>query len=193
MEERMCPVHGVPFKRYEKEGKVWYAHKHGDEWCNEDKLPKGVKTEIKPDVKTEQKHSVHENKNISYALSYAKDLCCAGLIPLADICTIAYYFTRFLDGNMQFTETQIIKALKLDAVKPQQVVGKPEQEKSATARQPEPTKSKLAELMQAMNIHGHTPESMKSVCKRLGFPEDSKKLTSDEIDAIIKEIEPKGA
>ena len=30
-----CQQHGVAFKRYEKNGSVWYSHKAGDKWCNE--------------------------------------------------------------------------------------------------------------------------------------------------------------
>ena len=30
-----CAEHGVGFRRYEKEGRAWYAHKAGGEWCRE--------------------------------------------------------------------------------------------------------------------------------------------------------------
>ena len=30
-----CQQHGAPFQRYEKEGRVWYAHKAGEKWCKE--------------------------------------------------------------------------------------------------------------------------------------------------------------
>lgn len=33
----MCPIHNVPFKKFEKEGRVWYSHKTEDGWCNKDK------------------------------------------------------------------------------------------------------------------------------------------------------------
>ena len=34
--EHHCVEHGVEFKRYEKEGKVWYAHKaYNNKWCRE--------------------------------------------------------------------------------------------------------------------------------------------------------------
>ncbi len=36
----LCPVHNVPWKKNEKDGKVWYSHKTDDGWCNKDKLPK---------------------------------------------------------------------------------------------------------------------------------------------------------
>jgi hypothetical protein len=28
-----CPIHNVEMKRWEKNGRVWYSHKSGDEWC----------------------------------------------------------------------------------------------------------------------------------------------------------------
>ena len=30
-----CPEHSIPHHRYEKEGRVWYAHRVGNEWCRE--------------------------------------------------------------------------------------------------------------------------------------------------------------
>ena len=33
--EHYCNEHGAEFKRYEKEGRVWYSHKSGDKWCKE--------------------------------------------------------------------------------------------------------------------------------------------------------------
>ena len=30
-----CQEHQTEFKRYEKEGRVWYAHKAGQKWCKE--------------------------------------------------------------------------------------------------------------------------------------------------------------
>jgi hypothetical protein len=30
-----CQIHNVTMKKYERDGKVWYAHKEGDIWCNE--------------------------------------------------------------------------------------------------------------------------------------------------------------
>ena len=35
--EHHCPAHGVPFKRFEKNGSVWFSHKHGNAWCNENR------------------------------------------------------------------------------------------------------------------------------------------------------------
>jgi len=32
-----CDEHECTYKKFEKEGKVWYAHKNGDYWCNEAK------------------------------------------------------------------------------------------------------------------------------------------------------------
>lgn len=29
-----CPVHGVPFRTYNKDGKTWQAHRQGDGWCH---------------------------------------------------------------------------------------------------------------------------------------------------------------
>lgn len=28
-----CSIHNVPMRRWEKNGKVWYAHKADDHWC----------------------------------------------------------------------------------------------------------------------------------------------------------------
>ena len=33
--EHYCAEHQTEFKRYEKEGRVWYAHKAGQKWCKE--------------------------------------------------------------------------------------------------------------------------------------------------------------
>ena len=33
--EHYCQEHQAEFKRYEKEGRVWYAHKAGQKWCKE--------------------------------------------------------------------------------------------------------------------------------------------------------------
>ena len=33
--EHYCAEHQTEFKRYEKEGRVWYAHKAGQKWCRE--------------------------------------------------------------------------------------------------------------------------------------------------------------
>ena len=30
----ICQKHGVPYQRYEKNGRSWWAHKAGDDWCN---------------------------------------------------------------------------------------------------------------------------------------------------------------
>ena len=33
--EHYCQEHQTDFKLYEKEGRVWYAHKAGQKWCRE--------------------------------------------------------------------------------------------------------------------------------------------------------------
>ena len=33
--DHYCQEHGTAFQRYEKEGRIWYAHKHGEKWCKE--------------------------------------------------------------------------------------------------------------------------------------------------------------
>jgi len=33
--EHYCQEHQTEFRRYEKEGRVWYAHKAGQKWCRE--------------------------------------------------------------------------------------------------------------------------------------------------------------
>ena len=30
-----CSEHGTEYRRYEKEGRVWYSHQSGDSWCKE--------------------------------------------------------------------------------------------------------------------------------------------------------------
>ena len=32
-ERAWCPIHNVTMKRWEKDGRVWYSHKAGDQWC----------------------------------------------------------------------------------------------------------------------------------------------------------------
>uniref|UniRef100_A0A6M3KM44 Uncharacterized protein n=1 Tax=viral metagenome TaxID=1070528 RepID=A0A6M3KM44_9ZZZZ len=125
--QRVCPVHGLPFKRFEKDGKVWYAHKQGDTWCNEDKLPKDVKQEKPPEVV----QTYSDNKNLSYALSYAKDLCVAGKIELKDILPVASYFGRFLGGCLKFSDQQVSDAMKLSPQKYKEVTIPAEQVKVA--------------------------------------------------------------
>jgi len=29
-----CPIHECQMKRWEKDGRVWFSHKAGDEWCS---------------------------------------------------------------------------------------------------------------------------------------------------------------
>ena len=33
--EHYCQEHQTEYKRYEKEGRVWYSHKVGSNWCKE--------------------------------------------------------------------------------------------------------------------------------------------------------------
>jgi hypothetical protein len=37
-----CEEHNCDFRRYEKNGRVWYSHKNGDGWCREQPAVKGV-------------------------------------------------------------------------------------------------------------------------------------------------------
>jgi len=33
-DERTCPIHGVPMRRHERDGDVWYSHRLADgTWC----------------------------------------------------------------------------------------------------------------------------------------------------------------
>lgn len=32
--EKMCPIHNVKMKKWEKNGKVWYSHLIDGEWCS---------------------------------------------------------------------------------------------------------------------------------------------------------------
>lgn len=36
-QQHWCQAHNVAFRRFEKEGRVWYSHKTDDGWCNEAK------------------------------------------------------------------------------------------------------------------------------------------------------------
>jgi hypothetical protein len=29
-----CPIHNVEMKRWEKDGRVWFSHKAGEQWCS---------------------------------------------------------------------------------------------------------------------------------------------------------------
>ena len=33
--EHYCQVHQTDFKKFEKDGRVWYSHKQGKTWCKE--------------------------------------------------------------------------------------------------------------------------------------------------------------
>jgi hypothetical protein len=33
--EHWCPLHQVDFRRYERDGQVWYSHKASEGWCKE--------------------------------------------------------------------------------------------------------------------------------------------------------------
>ena len=37
-EEDICPIHGVPFRKFTKDNQEWWSHKTEDGWCNKDKL-----------------------------------------------------------------------------------------------------------------------------------------------------------
>ena len=37
-EEDICPIHGVPFRKFTKDNQKWWSHKTEDGWCNKDKL-----------------------------------------------------------------------------------------------------------------------------------------------------------
>ena len=32
-DQSWCPIHNVAMKRWEKNGRVWFSHKVGDQWC----------------------------------------------------------------------------------------------------------------------------------------------------------------
>jgi hypothetical protein len=34
-QEHYCAEHGTAFRKYEKDGKFWFSHKQGDNWCRE--------------------------------------------------------------------------------------------------------------------------------------------------------------
>ena len=36
--ENICPIHGVPFRKFTKDNQEWWSHKTEDGWCNKDKL-----------------------------------------------------------------------------------------------------------------------------------------------------------
>ena len=33
-DSHLCPIHQVEMKKYEKNGRSWYAHHNGDSWCS---------------------------------------------------------------------------------------------------------------------------------------------------------------
>jgi len=39
-EEDICPIHGVPFRKFTKDNQEWWSHKTEDGWCNKDKVLK---------------------------------------------------------------------------------------------------------------------------------------------------------
>lgn len=64
-------------------------------------------------------------------------------------------------------------------------------QKAPAKKEPPHTLEDMQRLSKAIKIHGQTPESMKAICKKLGYPEDSKLLTVEQINALIKAIAPK--
>jgi hypothetical protein len=50
----------------------------------------------------------------------------------------------------------------------------------------------MAKLTKLMKTYGHNAESVKAICKKLGYPEDSKQLSTEQINNLCKEIAPKG-
>lgn len=46
--EHYCEKHAVGFRRFEKNGRVWYSHQDGDGWCNEGKMREVTSEPEKP-------------------------------------------------------------------------------------------------------------------------------------------------
>ena len=55
-EEDICPIHGVPFRKFTKDNQEWWSHKTEDGWCNKDKL--------KSPLVAEEMGAVPEFKNL---------------------------------------------------------------------------------------------------------------------------------
>ena len=64
--------------------------------------------------KAEAKVARHDDKNIAFALSYAKDLAVAGVIPKEDILSWAEAFKRYLNGDLGVTDSQVLKVIIAD-------------------------------------------------------------------------------
>ena len=61
-EEDICPIHGVPFRKFTKDNQEWWSHKTEDGWCNKDKV---LKLEESPVVAAaEEMGAVPEFKNL---------------------------------------------------------------------------------------------------------------------------------
>jgi len=54
--ENICPIHGVPFRKFTKDNQEWWSHKTEDGWCNKDKL--------KSPLVAEEMGAVPEFKNV---------------------------------------------------------------------------------------------------------------------------------
>jgi len=119
------------------------------------------------------------------ALKVAADLCIAGKIELKDICPVAYYFNRFLDNMMKFSDTQVIEAMKLSPLKYKEVAIPPEHDKSATALTISAKQKELKALMTAQKLDAGF---VIGVCKRLGLPLKSDLMTEEQLDTLIKEL-----
>ena len=56
--ENICPIHGVPFRKFTKDNQEWWSHKTEDGWCNKDKV---LKLEV---ATAEEMGAVPEFKNL---------------------------------------------------------------------------------------------------------------------------------
>ena len=132
MEEHFCQLHNCKFYKNEKNGKTWYSHKKADGtgYCNE---PKDAVVSPAPQQPTQTeakfgnlvggapkpepaKPVYKDDKNSAFALSYAKDLAVAAVIPKEDILSWAEAFKRYLNGDLGVTDSQVLKVIMADKV-----------------------------------------------------------------------------
>ena len=73
--------------------------------------PEAPKEAPKPEAKPYK-----DDKNSAFALSYAKDLAVAGVIPKEDILSWAEAFKRYLNGDLGVTDSQVLKVIMADKV-----------------------------------------------------------------------------
>lgn len=106
MDEHFCTIHKVPFRKFEKEDKIWYSHKIAgtEEWCKEPKAAPVVSKES-PVESTKTLPSPGDNsRNRSMAVAYAKDIMIAMInkgekVTPKMITDLAEIFAKWIEGE----------------------------------------------------------------------------------------------